>query len=381
MRVVYLIDEMEAITAGGTERQVLQMVRLLQAGGAEISLATLRGTEWLTVQNAGCLVEHFHVQSYFHPAGVLELWRLYRWLRKLRPDLLQSFFVESNILGPIIGKVCGVPVRIGSRRNLNYWMGWRTALAQRLSNLCVTRLQANCQAVKDFIMQSEKVPAEKVAVVYNGIDLALFQRDTAARERIRVRLEIEPGETVVGMVASLRPIKGTEDFVEAASTALRQAPQARFVLVGDGPLRLSLEARVRARGLTADRFIFAGGQERVEEWLHAFDIGVLASHSEGFSNSILEYMAAGLAIVATDVGGNREALGNAGILVTAGDLPQLSTAIVRLIQGKVERQRLSDEALHQVNRFSLESAQASLFQQYTELLTVAMEQGTSRDPA
>ncbi len=363
MRILYLIDEMEAITAGGTERQVLQMIRLVREAGLEPQLAVMRGTGWLTEVQAGCPVEHFRISSFTSVAGLRELARLRRWVRKQRFHVLQTFFLEANLVGPVVAWLAGVPVILGSRRNMNYWMGWKLAALQRLANLFATRLVANCRAVADCIVRMEKVRASKVDVIYNGIDLEYFRPCPEQRAQMRSQLGIAEDEVLVGNVSALRPIKGVEHFVSAAAAVLQHESRARFVLVGDGPLRQQLQDQAARLGI-APRFLIAGAQEDIRPWLNACDVAVLTSESEGFSNSILEYMAMGLACVATDVGGNREVLTEgAGVLVPQCDDRALAEALLHLVRNPKRRQ-MAQVARSTVARFGLPSAREALAHYY-----------------
>jgi len=365
VRILYLIDEMQALTAGGTERQLLQMITLMKQAGADVRLGTLRGTEWLSAREAGCPVEHFHYRSFWRPGSLAELVRLRRWMRDERIQILQTFFVEANILGPIIGRMAGVSVILGSRRNLNYWMSSGTALLQRFANGFATRLVANCNAVKQFVVASEGVDADKVDVIYNGLDAAHFAPDPELRRTARQKHGFSNTDILIGATTVLRPIKGCETFIDAAKEVARQAPQAQFVLVGDGPLRPALEAR--AAGLK-NRIHFVGAQADIRPFLNMFDIAVLASESEGFSNSILEYLAAGLPTVVTDVGGNPEAIDNAGVVVPVGPPAGLASALLNLLENPAQRATLSQRALARSKDFSLDTTQLKLEKYYRSLL-------------
>jgi L-malate glycosyltransferase len=363
LRILYMIDELEAITAGGTERQVLQMIALMKDAGAEVELCLLRNTPWLTTDMVGAPIHRCHLGSIFSPAGLLGLNRLRQWIRERRFDVVQTFFIDANIVGPIVARLAGTPLVLGSRRNLNYWMTPFTSRAQRFSNLFVSRLVANCAAVRDAVAHLEHFDDTRIDVVYNGLDLTHFRPDPALRETTRARLGLNPEEVLVGNVSVLRPIKGCEMFLEAAKLVRESLRQARFILVGDGPLRNALEAQARRLGI-AEAVIFAGSQEDVRPYLNAFDIAVLSSESEGFSNSILEYLAYGLPTVVTDAGGNAEAVGNAGRVVSVGDGTALAGEIVWLASDAERCNLLKNLALDRAKSFGLVATQARLVQIY-----------------
>lgn len=365
LRILFLIDEMKALTDGGTERQVLQMVRLLRRQGSDVQLCLLRGTGWLTPELAGCPVHFANVRSLLHPLGLKSLWRLRSWLRAQQFDVVQSFFVDANIIGPILARLAGVPVILGSRRNLNYWMTARHRVLQRLSNAVVTRLVANCQAVRVVTAKTESISSEKIDVIYNGVDVQHFIPNAELRLQARARLNCADDDVVVGMVAVLRPVKGCEAFVDAALRIVPAIPNARFVLAGDGPLRQALQDRGRPVG---ERLTFTGSVEDVRSVLAAFDVAVLCSESEGFSNSILEYMAMGLPAVVTDVGGNAEAIADAGVVVPPGDREALAGAISELIRRPADRADLARRARQRALEFSLDALAPRLQGYYLNLM-------------
>jgi glycosyltransferase involved in cell wall biosynthesis len=293
------------------------------------------------------------------------MWRIYRWMRRERFDIVHSFFVEANILAPILGWWAGVPVRIGSRRNLNHWMTLPYRLLQSFSNLFVTRLAANCDAVRKKIEKTESFSRGKIDVTYNGLDTERFRPDPEARERQRAALGIAPSEIVLGNTSTLRPPKGVDDFLRAARSVVKTLP-ARVLLVGDGPLRVELE-RLAAELDISERTIFAGAQTDVRPWLAAMDVAVMSSHAEGFSNSILEYMACGLPCVVSGVGGNAEAVSDCGIVTTPGDVPALGGAILELARSQELRERLGACARNRALLFSLPSTQKALIDYYRKL--------------
>lgn len=372
LKVLLIIDEMEAVTAGGTERQVLQIAQLLVGAGFDVQFAVLRRTQWLDNHSLPYPVKRFEIDKVKSLRGLAQLVALGRWMKQEHFDVVQSFFVEANVVIPILAWIAGVPVALGSRRNLNYWMNpfWRSL--QRISNHFVTRLVANSEAVKRVVQETEQISPDKIDVMYNGLDIERFARNPELREKARGEFGYQNSDVVIGAVSVLRPIKGCETFIDAAHEVVRQSPQARFVLVGDGPLRRELETRASGLG---DRFRFVGAQHDIRPFLNMFDIGVLASESEGFSNSILEYMAAGLPSVVSDVGGNLEAVGNAGLVVSSKNPKALAEALLQLVHDGEIRASLSREAILRAKRFSLDSTQVALVAYYRRLF-----HGTHRNP-
>jgi glycosyltransferase involved in cell wall biosynthesis len=341
-RILFLIDEMTAITAGGTERQLLQLVSIAQRNGLEPQICVLRGTDWLTPAVAGCNVTHFDIQ------------------------ILQSFFNESNLLAPWIGKAAGVPIILGTRRNLNHatrdGLHGLAGYLQSISNLLVDGIIANSDAVSNYTRDKEWFAKKKLCVVYNGVELLQLHPAPGARETMRRTLGIQPNDLLVGNISGLRAVKGVDVFVEAAALASKSDPRLKFVLVGDGEKRPNVEAAIEKHGLQ-QRFHLVGAAEDVRSFLAAMDIAVLCSFAEGFSNSLLEYMAAGLPIIATDVGGNREALGDAGLLIQPNDAVALSNAILALLD-PIRRNQFGNSAKTEIHRFDIRHAELRMGEIY-----------------
>jgi glycosyltransferase involved in cell wall biosynthesis len=134
-----------------------------------------------------------------------------------------------------------------------------------------------------------------------------YRANENQRREFRVEHGFPENAVVVGSVANLRPVKAIDVFLEAAKLVVQEKPEVYFVVVGDGPERANLEKLVQGVGI-ANNVRFFGSRTDIPELLSCMDIGVLSSSSESFSNAIVEYMAAGLAVVCTDVGGAREAV-------------------------------------------------------------------------
>jgi L-malate glycosyltransferase len=360
-RILFLVEEMEAITAGGTERQILQMIRLLREAGMEPEVCVFRHTAWLTEDLAGCPVHNAGIGKLASVRAIPQFWRLVRWMRAKRFDVVQTFFIEANILGPVLARLAGVPLILGSRRNLNYWMKPHHLILQRISNRFASRLVANCEAVRQKVAAMERLPLDRIDVVYNSIDAEHFRPDPEIRRRMRNELQVSEEQVVIGNVSTLRSVKGVQHFVAAAALVRERASAARFIVIGDGPLRPAIEQQIADLQL-GPVFRLLGSQEEIAPYLQAMDIAVLSSESEGFSNSILEYMAAGLPCVATDVGGNREALGDtAGAIVRPGEPGELAEAILNLVSDPNRRRDLTAKSLARIDAvFNLPSARDEL---------------------
>jgi glycosyltransferase involved in cell wall biosynthesis len=263
--------------------------------------------------------------------------RLARFLRRRRIDVLQVYFPDSTYFGVLTGWLAGVPYLIRTRNNLGYSL---TRWGRRLGRICnhvVSRTIANCEACRQSLLADEAPSPESVVVLENGVDLSRFLTLPPVEQRI--------GPARVGMVGNLRPIKDPESLLRAAAEVCAALPAVTFHLAGEGELRACLEQQVRALGLDG-RFCLPGAISDVPAFLGSLDVAVLCSRSEGMSNAVLEYMAAGRPIVATAVGGNLELIedGVTGLLVRPGEPHGLATAITRLLENRDLASRLGAAA-------------------------------------
>jgi glycosyltransferase involved in cell wall biosynthesis len=335
VRVCFMIDE---LYTGGTESQLLALIRALDRTRVHPSLCLLRGLRpgSRALEPDDCPVLRLGVGSLCHPSTLGKARRLAQFLRRQRIDVLQTYFADSTYLGVLVGRLAGVPHVVRTRNNLGYWLTplhrWLGRLFRRLAHVTLT----NCEAGRQAVISDDGADPDSVVVLENGVDLERF----AAVPPLAAR----PGPVHVGVVANLRPVKGLDVFVRAAALVARR-PGVTFEVAGDGPMRPELEQLVTGLGL-AGRLRLPGILADVPGFLGRTDVAVLCSRSEGMSNALLEYMAAGRAIVATRVGASAGLIedGVHGLLVPPGDEAALAAAVGRLAGDAGLRVRLGAAA-------------------------------------
>jgi len=286
-----------------------------------VHVACLReGGTWFDRVAGAVPHETFSVGSFKRIGALGQMRAFIRWCRDKRFSVVHAVDLPANVFGLPGAALARVPVRVGTRRDIN---PGRTALeltAQRAAYACAHVIVANAQAVSDRL-RVERVPARKVTIVSNGLDLSQFQPR-----------RLEPPLRRVVTVANLRPEKGHDVMIDAAARVLERYPDARFDFVGGGTEHERLVARVRERGISG-AVSFLGHSEDVPACLAAADIFVLPSRTEAFPNAVLEAMASGLPVVASKVGGVREIIEDerTGLLVPAGDPRALADQVCRLM--------------------------------------------------
>lgn len=330
---------------GGRLIRIAHVVTTLAIGGLEkVVLDLVRGRDQKAFSaQVLCLDESGVLQRDFAAVGVpvdvigtrgsvpRRILRLARRLKTLRPDVLHTHNPQAHLHGAWAAKLARVPVVVHTRHGQNRADRPALAMLSRVATAWTARFVAVSEAAARMSREREGVPASKLMVIRNGIDLERFP----APERWP---SLPRGRAVT--VGRLDPIKDHATMLRAVRLAADRIPGLRLDIVGDGPSRQDLEALRAAFGLD-DRVSFHGYHADVMPFLSGADVFVLSSLSEGISIALLEAMASGLPVIATDAGGNREVIldGRTGHLTPVGSAEALADAIVRLESdpGAIER--------------------------------------------
>lgn len=371
IRIMYVIGSMGHGRAG-TERNLLTIIEHLDRTRFEPFLVSLQDCEYIQQGQFYCDTSCLHLYRMFTPAMWSKRKQLAQRIRELGIDVVQTFFVEGHLVGGAAARIAGVQSIISSRRNLGYSYTFKERLLLKVANRYPQRWLANSQAVADTISRLEAIDPSCFDVIYNGVEIpALDVADTQAA--------VDANQRVV-MVANLRPVKAVDTLIRAAAIVIKSVPNVRFAVVGDGPQRTSLVKLAAELSLTG-QINFMGSTNDVRGALRGATVGVLTSTSEGFSNAILEYMCAGLPVVATDVGGNREAVNDSrtGFLVAPGDHDALASMLIYLLTHPEESVRLGRAGRERAEaEFSL-AAMIRNYQEYYIRLVKQFGSPTNRD--
>jgi len=323
--VLHIIDSLDQ---GGTERQAVQLAhRLHESGRYRVHLACLnnRGILRDEVERFGLgVIAEYPLNSFYDRNFLQQLRRCVNFLKEHEIDVVHTHDFYTNIFGMTAARLAGVPARIASKRETE---GFRSPIqkrAERYAFALAHSVITNANAVRNQLIK-EGVRAKKLTTVYNGLDInRVASQSDLGREAMLtlVKLPPEPRERLfVTIVANLQhAVKDHPTFLRAAARVREVVPKASFVLAGEGALTNDLRALAKELGIERDTF-FLGQCQSIAELLAISEVCVLSSKAEGFSNSILEYMAAARPVVVTDVGGAREAVieGETGFIVAAGD--------------------------------------------------------------
>jgi glycosyltransferase involved in cell wall biosynthesis len=363
-----LVEATKAFYLGGTETQLLALLRGLRGWEVRTAVVWREGPLLEQVRALGHEPEEFPLgDSALRWRTARQIVRMARWFRRQRARLVHVHDFYATLLAVPAARLAGIPVVV-SRLDQLHW----PRPAQRLALVSLTRLAAhvvvNAEAVAEQLVRAEHLPPGQVTVVHNGLDLARF--DAAVSAGLQAPLP-EDDRPAIALVANMNhPVKRQEDALEAIALLARRGIEAQLWLVGDGPLRPSLELRATALGVR-DRAHFLGHRLDVPAVLARARVALSCSSAEGLSNAIMESMAAGLPVVATAVGGSPELVedGATGRLVPPAAPPALAEALAELLL-KQGLARQSGRAGRKViaRDFSLERMVAGLDAVYRQVL-------------
>ena len=387
--VLLLLNSFET---GGAEGQLVLLARLLiESGRFEVHLACLGRTGPLLAEaeklGVGEILE-FPLTSFYDWNMVKQLRKFRAFLRERKIDVVHTDGFYTNVFGIIGAKLAGAPARIGFKGETHTDGRTRAQnFVERMAFRFASVVHANSEAVKSFLVE-QGVPARDIAVVYNGLDFArVMPPPDLNRDAALDGLHLPRERRFVTMIANLHnPVKDYPMFLRAAASVRANISSAAFVVAGEGEMLEDLRALARDLRIEPDVF-FIGRCNRVAELLFASDVCVLSSKAEGFSNSILEYMGAARPIVATDVGGAREAIaeGESGYLVASGDHETMATRIVELLRDPQKASAMGERGRAIVQqRFSSEvqlQRTAELYEKFlSKSLSRELKQGVMASP-
>ena len=365
LRLAFIIDVIQDWQAGGTEQQIVRLLKSLDARFFDPVVYVLQPSEALQKKAVDCPVILVGAPEKSKRSRLRLLLGLARAIRSFRPHIVQTFFIDGTFYGTLAAKLAAVPVVVQSRRNAGYWQkSYHTAVLRVLNHL-VDGWQCNSHHVADALIGGEHVDAGKVAILPNSIDLSCFvPPDAGQRAAAREKLGISQTAPVFVAVANLRPIKRLSTVMEAAAVVHAALPEARFLILGEGNERAGLTKQIEQLQLEGVVRL-EGAQQDVRPWLRAADVGLLTSESESSSNAVVEYMAMGLPTVLSDIPANRELV--EGLFFAVGDARQLAEKLLWLWERPGLRQAMSARNLKAVQAFDAKSVTHEAERYYWQL--------------
>lgn len=372
LRVLFLID---SLGPGGAEHLLAEYLRLLPGLGVDpvvVALQERAGNPVAAViEGLGIPVRNLGINRLRERTAYQ---RVVAAVTETVPDVVHTQLEFSNILGTIAASRSGIP-SLCTIHTLDRPAAWSRDAARFRLMAWVLRRRADrvvavSRSARDHFLGRARGRREQVMTIHNGIDLARFTEpgDSAGA---RAELGIRPDERVAVTVAVLRPAKGIDDMIDALGIITEAVPSVRYLVVGDGEHGPALRHHAAAAGVEG-RIVFAGGRADVPRMLAAADLFVLPSHAEALPTVLIEAMAAGLPVVATDVGGIPEMVerGSSALLVPPHRPDLLADAVGRVLSSPLQATAMGKAGLRvATERFDINRQAQRLVNEYRLLVT------------
>ncbi|MBI1869914.1 MAG: glycosyltransferase family 4 protein [Chlamydiae bacterium] len=383
---------------GGAEKIVCGLIRRLSRKTYDISLVTLKGDDRLIER-----VKPFCERTLnLRVRGIFDLrafFRLVQFLKEGQFHIFHLFLFHANLIGRILGRLLRIPVIVAAQQSMDVWRRYPHVLLDRWTSHLCDAIISFAQIGKERLVAVEKISPEKIHVIYNSLNLEEVpkkleaggmelekkekmcdgrgareerrgEKDARFRAASQKSLGISSNAVVVGMVANFRKMKGHRYFIEAADILLKERKDFYFVIAGEGKDREKYELEVKKRGITG-RFRFLGFVANIYEALALMDIFVLPSEWEGLPLSILEAMAFGVPVIATNVGGVPEVIEHekTGLLISPRDPIAIRDAVLKILNHPEKTQKMVEAGCCQIQQnFSEEKMIRQTLEIYEDLL-------------
>ena len=340
---VKIMQMVHCMDIAGTEKVVYSIVRNLNKENFSFSICCL---DFIGELGGRLIKEGVEVISLDRTPGIdfSLIKKLIRILKDQQVDILHAHQYTPYFYGATAAIFSGRSKVIFTEhgRHQPDRVRPRRVIYNKFLNLFTNRITGVSNFSKDSLVRFERLPAKKIDVIYNGINPKDFEVDMD-REAKTNELGIKREELVIGMIAGLRPVKNHSLLLQAFKEVVKKVPRAKLLLIGDGPLKESLESKVKSLRLE-NNVVFLGFRRDIAELLQVMDIFVLSSVAEATSLTLLEAMARGLPVVAVDAGGNSEIVlkGQTGILVPPKNYIEFAKAIISLIADPEKRRRMGE---------------------------------------
>lgn len=368
--ILFMIDQL--CEAGGAERVLLNTIRWLPKERFRCSLITFKlDTSLELFRSLPC--PHF-----VYPLRRTYDWNAFRTLSKIREFLLtenvrivHTFHETADLWGGLVSKIGANRILVSSRRDMGILRRFKHDIAYRMLNPMFDLVLAVSEEVRRFCVQKDHLAPRRVATLYNGLELGVTSRNGA--DSLRTLLSLNSSTAVIATVGNIRRVKGIDILVETAAIVARQKPNVLFLVIGassDLEYLRQLKARITDLGVSAN-VRFWGETTDVAALLRSCDLFFLPSRSEGFSNALIEAMAWSLPCVATNVGGNAEAVadGESGYIIESEDAAGAAKRILTVLESRDLARRMGAAGRKIVeNRFTAEIMIKQLVGHYERLL-------------
>ncbi|MEW6169948.1 MAG: glycosyltransferase [Candidatus Omnitrophota bacterium] len=367
-RKINILHVIWSLEKGGAERFLVLLVKNFDQSRFNSIVCCLNWKgEWASeLEEKGIKVIALNKKGKF---DICVIYRIICVIRQYKIDIVNTHLWAADCLGRVAAIFGGVPIIISTVQNVDIWKKfWHKIIDKMLANR-TTKFIAVSKAVKEFLINTEKIPEEKIEIIPNAIDAESLRVNELAGLRVREDLGIKNEEIVLTVIGRLVEQKGHKYLFEALSM-LDGRYRVKLLVVGDGPLRESLQFKVNSLQLE-NKIQFLGQRRDMAEIFNASDGVILPSLYEGLPVSILEAMAVGKPVIATDVGGTCELVkdGETGFLAQAKNSKSLASNIEKLLTSPDKGKKMGERGKELVNNaFSIQAIVKKTADLYLSLL-------------
>ncbi len=374
IKILYLTTSAKML---GAEKMFYELAAGINRKEFEILVCTIKDKDkdlLLKLKNKGIKTKTLGLNEKWQFLKVLKLVII---IKQFKPNIIQSFLFFDNILARIFGAILNVPIIISGQRNVETNRSSLRNFIDKTTLPLADLIVSNTEAGRSILMEREKVLSKKIMVIPNGIDLRQIPSLPGDEEKklslkaILSNIGYRP-PFVVGYVGYLTKQKGVNILLESFDRLKRETKnKVVLFIVGDGPEKRTLEKLAKKLNIN-DSVFFLGYKKNAIKFMTLFDLFILPSLWEGQPNVILEAMALGLPVIATNVGGVPEMIQNKenGFLVKPNDSEALTKAIEFLVNSEPDRKKISDKAARSVKKYSIENMVIKFEDSYRQLTRI-----------
>ena len=392
INILFLIDMfngpkggIERHFCGGTEKHLYALARGLDKDKFNVMICFFEGNNILAdlLESESIPAIPLRLKRLYELRALFVAFKMARIIKKHRIDIVQTYHFKSDTYGVFVSRLLGVSKIISSRRDSGDLKSPRQLVLNKIMDRFIDRFIVVCDKVGRSLAESEGTNFNKMTTIYNGVDLNKFHADSNwTVNALKKGSRIKNDDFILGTVALFRPEKGYDVFLDGIRRVAFQIKNMKVVLIGDGPTYGQCKKYCEQYELE-DTVVFTGYVENVEKYLNVMDVFCLIPKSnEGFSNAILEAMAMGKPIIATNVGGNSEAIlhGETGLIIPPGDPQRFAEAIMTLYQNATKRLEMGEKARKRAEAlFSLEKMIEEHEKLYEEVMFTSRVDLSSND--
>lgn len=371
--ITYIID---FIGWAGAQTHLISILNNIDYERFNVCVICLRfaGTKFPEIESLPIQTKVFELENLMSLTKTLKtMFKIRRLIRENNTDILQSYMFNPNLMASLVSWIpFKKHILITTRRDMGYWHQEHHWWLYRFMNVVTKKVIAVSEQVRKKSIKKEGLNPDKIITIYNGISNAKFAGQESQGESLRKKYNIKEDEFVIGILAALRPEKRHDVFIGAAKIISDNIQNVRFMVVGEGYEDTAKNIdHLLAKYNLQDKFVLTGKLTNVIPALSAFNISILCSDSEGMSNTMLESIAMGKAVIATAVGGNIEVLENNinGILVAPGSPEEIAAAVLDLYQNQEKRLEIQVQAKKTAReKFEIKHIIKQLEATYTQLV-------------